>query len=78
MCRIFVIKKDLLFTNEDFFKSWNLLFDYIESSALSKNAEVSLSALKCFQDLFCSSRMSIFENTNTNIENLWDIAWKVW
>lgn len=76
--RIFHMKKDLLVTIEDFFKAWILLFDYIKISALSKNSEVSLSALKCFQDLLTSSKLNNFPNKQNEIESLWEAAWNVW
>ena len=35
----------------DFSKAWDLLLEYIENSALCKNSEVSLAALKSFQEM---------------------------
>lgn len=35
----------------DFFKAWEVLLDHIQSAALSKNNEVSLAALKSFQEI---------------------------
>ena len=35
----------------DFPRAWSLLLEYIETSALCRNAEVSLAALKSFQEI---------------------------
>ncbi|XP_053204824.1 protein MON2 homolog isoform X2 [Panonychus citri] len=54
--RIFSLKRDqFISTLGDFERSWTLLLDHIETSAQSKNTEVSISALKCFQDVLSSS-----------------------
>uniref|UniRef100_A0A8D0H6D4 Protein MON2 homolog n=1 Tax=Sphenodon punctatus TaxID=8508 RepID=A0A8D0H6D4_SPHPU len=41
----------LFFLIGDFFKAWDVLLDHIQSAALSKNNEVSLAALKSFQEI---------------------------
>lgn len=38
-------------TSGDFLRAWALLLEFIESSALCPNAEVSLAALKSFQEI---------------------------
>lgn len=40
-----------LHSTGDFFKAWEVLLDHIQSAALSKNSEVSLAALKSFQEI---------------------------
>ena len=40
----------------DFPRAWSLLLEYIETSALCRNAEVSLAALKSFQEILQISR----------------------
>lgn len=57
--RIFCLKRDQFLSSLDHFeKAWTLLLDHIESSAQSRIAEVSLTALKCFQDVLCASPSS--------------------
>ena len=41
----------IFFTPGDFLRAWALLLEYIESSALCQNAEVSLAALKSFHEI---------------------------
>uniref|UniRef100_A0A4W4GQV5 Protein MON2 homolog n=1 Tax=Electrophorus electricus TaxID=8005 RepID=A0A4W4GQV5_ELEEL len=51
VARIFNTRKYLLQQLGDFFKAWEVLLDHIQSAALSKNNEVSLAALKSFQEI---------------------------
>ncbi|XP_056454243.1 protein MON2 homolog isoform X1 [Gadus chalcogrammus] len=51
VARIFNTKRYLLQQLGDFFKAWEVLLDHIQSAALSKNNEVSLAALKSFQEI---------------------------
>ncbi|XP_022686091.1 protein MON2 homolog isoform X2 [Varroa jacobsoni] len=51
VARVFYVKRDILQSLGDFGRAWALLLEFIENSALSKNNEVSLSALKSFQDM---------------------------
>lgn len=49
--RVFTAKRDKLILIQNFNKAWNVLLEFIKTAALSKVFEVSLAALKCFQDL---------------------------
>ncbi|XP_066580371.1 protein MON2 homolog isoform X1 [Amia ocellicauda] len=51
IARIFNTRRYLLQSLGDFFKAWEVLLDHIQSAALSKNNEVSLAALKSFQEI---------------------------
>lgn len=49
--RVFNTKRQLLQQLGDFPRAWSLLLEFIENSALSKSNEVSLAALKSFQEI---------------------------
>lgn len=49
--RVFNTKRHLLQTLGDFIRAWSLLLEFIENAALSKSNEVSLAALKSFQEI---------------------------
>lgn len=49
--KVFTVKRDKLVLIQNFNKAWNVLLEFIKTAALSKVFEVSLAALKCFQDL---------------------------
>uniref|UniRef100_A0A3B3QB26 Protein MON2 homolog n=1 Tax=Paramormyrops kingsleyae TaxID=1676925 RepID=A0A3B3QB26_9TELE len=51
VARIFNTRRYLLQSLGDFCKAWEVLLDHIQSAALSKNNEVSLAALKSFQEV---------------------------
>ncbi|XP_017556660.1 protein MON2 homolog isoform X3 [Pygocentrus nattereri] len=51
VARIFNTRRYLLQQLGDFFNAWEVLLDHIQSAALSKNNEVSLAALKSFQEI---------------------------
>ncbi|KAK1169177.1 hypothetical protein AOXY_G10128 [Acipenser oxyrinchus oxyrinchus] len=51
VARIFNTRRYLLQSLGDFFKAWEVLLGHIQSAALSKNSEVSLAALKSFQEI---------------------------
>uniref|UniRef100_A0A8C7PRI3 Protein MON2 homolog n=1 Tax=Oncorhynchus mykiss TaxID=8022 RepID=A0A8C7PRI3_ONCMY len=51
VARIFNTRRYLLQQLGDYFKAWEVLLDHIQSAALSKNSEVSLAALKSFQEI---------------------------
>ncbi|XP_043404551.1 protein MON2 homolog isoform X10 [Chelonia mydas] len=51
VARIFNTRRYLLQPLGDFSKAWDVLLDHIQSAALSKNSEVSLAALKSFQEI---------------------------
>ena len=76
--RILSIKLDLLLNTEDFYKTWTLLLEFIETSALSRNTEVSLSALKCFQEILCLTKVANHDSEQNGSQSLWDAAWNSW
>lgn len=49
--KVFTVKREKLVLVQNFNKAWNVLLEFIKTAALSKVFEVSLAALKCFQDL---------------------------
>ncbi|XP_040200148.1 protein MON2 homolog isoform X4 [Rana temporaria] len=51
VARIFNTRRYLLQPLGDFSKAWDVLLDHIQSAALSKNNEVSVAALKSFQEI---------------------------
>ncbi|XP_048357520.1 protein MON2 homolog isoform X3 [Sphaerodactylus townsendi] len=51
VARIFNTRRYLLQSLGDFSQAWDVLLDHIQSAALSKNNEVSLAALKSFQEI---------------------------
>lgn len=80
VARVFNTKRQLLQTLGDFHRSWNLLLEFIENAALSKNNEVSFAALKSFQEI-------LFLNKSQNPDNkpeleedkaIWNEVWRVW
>ncbi|KAG8199888.1 hypothetical protein JTE90_015878 [Oedothorax gibbosus] len=92
VARIFHTKRDVLQTLGDFPRAWALLLEFIESSSLSKNNEVSFSALKSFQEILNISRFQDVKVGKSQLEPapvkddadmqsdvaLWSAAWKVW
>ncbi|XP_043979915.1 protein MON2 homolog isoform X7 [Gambusia affinis] len=51
VARIFNTRRYLLQQLGDFFEAWEVLLNHIQSAVLSKNNEVSLAALKSFQEI---------------------------
>lgn len=49
--KVFTVKREKLALIQNFNKAWNVLLEFIKTAALSKVFEVSLAALRCFQDL---------------------------
>ncbi|KAI5732118.1 hypothetical protein M8J77_021836 [Diaphorina citri] len=81
VARVFNTKRQLLQTLGDFPRAWSLLLEFIENSALSKNNEVSLAALRSLQEmLILNENVSSPQNTKTdpNEDDIWTKAWKVW
>ncbi|CAN7938580.1 unnamed protein product [Ixodes hexagonus] len=88
VARVFHVKRQVLHTLGDFPRAWALLLEFIENSALSKNNEVSLSALKSFQEILHLSRPSEGSGNGGALLGrsadplgeaaLWTTAWKVW
>lgn len=84
VARVFNTKRQLLQTLGDFPRAWSLLLEFIENSALSKNNEVSLAALKAFQEILYLNKES--EGTVASAPvipaseetGVWGVAWRVW
>ncbi|XP_076680403.1 mon2 homolog, regulator of endosome-to-Golgi trafficking isoform X1 [Andrena cerasifolii] len=78
--RVFNTKRQLLQMLGDFPRAWSLLLEFIENSALSKNNEVSLAALKSFQEILYlqkgSDNNEVIQSNDS--EALWFVAWRVW
>ena len=77
------VKKDFLAKLDDFPKVWNVLLTNIEKSALAKNPEIALAALKSFNDLVNvpstpSSSPSTKKPMTARDQQLWQQAWQVW
>ncbi|CAH1783969.1 unnamed protein product [Owenia fusiformis] len=51
VARVFNTKRKVLQLLGDFPRAWALLLEFIENAALSRNAEISLAALKSFQEI---------------------------
>ena len=82
VCKVVSARKELLSsTLPDFDQGWRIILRNIESAAsLSKNREVSQSALTCFQDLI--STVSVTKKSPVNFsplpESFWLDAWLSW
>ncbi|CAG9759422.1 unnamed protein product [Ceutorhynchus assimilis] len=77
VARVFNTKRQLLQALGDFTRAWSILLEFIETAALSKNNEVSIAALKSFQEiLFCKNQNS--DNKVPEEKEIWTVAWKVW
>ncbi|XP_065165196.1 protein MON2 homolog isoform X2 [Atheta coriaria] len=79
VARVFNTKRQLLQALGDFPRAWSVLLNFIEISALAKNNEVSIAALKSFQEILYSKAQEN-DNLTTNVEEkeIWTNAWKVW
>lgn len=49
--KVFTLKREKLHKISSFPKAWTVLLDFLRTAALSRVFEVSIAALKCFQDL---------------------------
>lgn len=78
VARVFNTKRQLLQSLGDFIRAWTLLLEFIENSALSKNNEVSIAALKSFQEILFSSKNVDNKINNTEDKDIWNVAWRVW
>ncbi|XP_074659312.1 protein MON2 homolog [Tubulanus polymorphus] len=58
VARVFNAKRFILEQLGDFPRAWALLLEFIEASALCRNAEVTLAALKSFQEILQINRSS--------------------
>uniref|UniRef100_A0A1B6LWA5 Protein MON2 homolog n=1 Tax=Graphocephala atropunctata TaxID=36148 RepID=A0A1B6LWA5_9HEMI len=74
VARVFNNKRQLLQTLGDFPRAWSLLLEFIENSALSKNNEVSLAALRSFQEVLYQSD----SDEGSDGGEMWSVAWRVW
>ncbi|XP_059169708.1 protein MON2 homolog [Physella acuta] len=69
VARTFNAKRKMLQGLGDFPRAWSLLLDHIEVSALCRNAEVSLAALKSFQEILQIGRASrSFEDGDSTVQ----------
>ncbi|KAL7044610.1 hypothetical protein ACKWTF_002001 [Chironomus riparius] len=75
--RVFITKFKLLQTIGDFPRACSLLLEFIECSALSKSNEVSLAALKSFQEILYNKSINLTKTSGEN-DDLWNGAWRVW
>lgn len=84
VARVFNTKRQLLQTLGNFSKAWSLLLEFVENAALCGNNEVSLAALRSFQEmLYVRDKVSGDEKdlqypADFNRNEIWDVAWKVW
>ncbi|XP_067205891.1 protein MON2 homolog isoform X2 [Linepithema humile] len=80
VARVFNTKRQLLQMLGDFPRAWSLLLEFIENSALSKNNEVSLAALKSFQEILFQPKGSDSTEViqSNDSEGLWMVTWRVW
>lgn len=78
MARVFQTKRTLLQSLEEFPRAWLLLMEHIEGSALNKNSEVSLAALKAFQDVLSPTKQSGPSEDSSSDDFVWNVAWKTW
>lgn len=74
----------------DFPRAWSLLLEFIENAALSKSNEVSLAALKSFQEILYNKpedtdgsldlNVTIVPTKSEVVDNIdiWNVAWRVW
>lgn len=80
--RVFNTKRQLLQMLGDFGRAWSLLLEFIENAALSKSNEVSLAALKSFQEILYNKPAEV-EDTTTDVAtrdcaDIWKVTWRVW
>ncbi|XP_052894709.1 protein MON2 homolog isoform X2 [Anopheles moucheti] len=75
--RVFNTKRALLQMLGDFPRAWALLLEFIENSALSKSNEVSLAALKSFQEILYNPGAVRTSSASADVD-IWNVAWRVW
>lgn len=80
VARVFNTKRPLLQALGDFPRAWSILLDFIENAALSKNNEVSIAALKSFQEILFQKKSSNPDQkvAQPDDKEIWAVAWKVW
>ncbi|CAF4729762.1 unnamed protein product, partial [Rotaria magnacalcarata] len=77
------VKKDFLAKLDDFPRVWSVLLTNIEKSALAKNPEIALAALKSFNELVniplnVTQAPSPKKPIVPHDQQLWQQAWQVW
>lgn len=78
VCRVFNSKRELLQALGDFHRAWSLILEFIQTTSLSKNGEVSLAALKSLQEIMYHNSDKHINDVGHLNDELWDMAWKVW
>lgn len=73
--QVFITKFKLLQTIGDFPRACQLLLEFIECSALSKSNEVSLAALKSFQEILYNKPINQIK-VNGEDDELWNVRSK--
>jgi hypothetical protein len=72
--QVFISKFRLFQTIGDFPRACALLLEFIENSALSKSNEVSLAALKSFQEILYNKPINQMKtNGESNTDDLWNV-----
>lgn len=71
--QVFITKFKLLQTIGDFPRACSLLLEFIECSALSKSNEVSLAALKSFQEILYNKPINALK-VNGDDDELWNVS----
>lgn len=78
--QVFNTKRQLLQMLGDFPRAWSLLLEFIESSALSKSNEVSLAALKSFQEILYNKPEKSDKSkdtSQTNDADIWNVSVRI-
>lgn len=78
VARVFNNKRQLIQTLGDFPRAWSLLLEFVENAALSKNNEVSLAALRSFQEILYLNEGETTDENESSGEGMWSVAWRVW
>ncbi|XP_047516899.1 protein MON2 homolog isoform X2 [Pieris napi] len=75
--RVFHSRFQLLTSVGDFQRSWTALLDFIVDFALRKSHEVSVAALKSFQEVVTAAGRVESESAASN-KRIWAAAWAAW
>ncbi|XP_037071265.1 protein MON2 homolog [Pollicipes pollicipes] len=83
VARVFHSKRSILSALADYQRAWALLLEFIQNAALNENNEVSLAALKSFQEIMSSSKagadaadVALLQEDEAQVN--WSAAWRVW
>ncbi|XP_055376967.1 protein MON2 homolog [Condylostylus longicornis] len=80
--RVFNAQKNLLQMLGDFSRAWSLMLEFIQNAALNRIDEVSLAALKSFQEIMfytCDKRGSNKIEIKSELDaKIWNESWKTW